>query len=132
MWHWAAKLFRQHPLLGVGTGGYQQATLEAGGDVGVAHPHNNVLYVAVSYGLLGLGVFGWFFWVLLKTGWRNRHDLAGFFVLSATLVILIGGATDTHIIDAGGLSLLSMATGFLGNLPADAVPARTGTELPRR
>ncbi len=121
MWHWAAKLFLQHPLLGVGTGGYQQATLDAGGDVGVAHPHSNVLHVAVSYGLLGLGVFGWFFWVLLKYGWRGRQDLAGFFALSATLVILIGGATDTHILDAGGRALLAIATGFLGGLSANRV-----------
>jgi O-antigen ligase len=118
MWRWAAKLFLQHPLLGVGTGGYQQATLDAGGDVGVAHPHNNVLYVAANYGLLGLAVFGWFFWVLLKYGWRHRQESAGFFVLAATLVILIGGATDTHILDAGGRALLSIATGFLASLTA--------------
>jgi hypothetical protein len=71
---------------------------------------------------LGLAVFGWFFWVLLKYGWRSRRDLAGFFVLSATLVILIGGLTDTHILDAGGGCLLSITAGFSALHENDFLP----------
>jgi len=119
MWRWAIDLFMEHPLIGVGTGGYSKAILESGGDMGIAHPHNNVLHVAVSYGIVGLSVFGWFFWILLKMGWQNRARPVGFFVLASSLVILVGGLTDTHILDAGGASLLAVTTGILSSLPKE-------------
>ena len=117
MWRWAFDLFRAHPLLGVGTGGYYKAILQKGGEEGIAHPHNNVLYVAVSYGVLGILVFGWFFWVLFKAGWQNRHHPLGFFILSSVLVLLVGGMTNTHILDSGGAFLLSVTAGLVSALP---------------
>jgi O-antigen ligase len=121
MWRWAVALFLDHPLLGVGTGCYRQAILSGGGEVGVDHPHSNLLYMASSFGILGLVVFGWLFWVLLRTGWRNRDRAAGFFVLSSSLVLLLGGITDTQILDSGGAFLLSMTTGLTTGL-RDAIP----------
>lgn len=117
MWWWAVDLFEKHPFIGVGTGGFSKAILSAGGKKPIAHPHNNVLYVAASYGVLGLLVFGWFFWVVFKAGWRNRHRPVGFFILSSVLVLLVGGLTNTHILDAGGLFLLSVTTGLVSALP---------------
>lgn len=117
MWRWAIDLFMDHPLIGVGTGGYNKAILESGGDMGITHPHNNFLHVAVSYGIIGLFVFGWLFWILLKMSWQNRASPLGFFVFAASLVILVGGLTDTHILDAGGASLLALTTGLLSALP---------------
>jgi O-antigen ligase len=105
MWNWALKLFGKHPLLGVGTGGYSQAILNSGGDRAIAHPHNNILYIAVSYGILGLLVFGWLFWVLLKIAWNNKRHIFGSFVLFSVLVILVGGLVDTPLLDAGGIFL---------------------------
>lgn len=128
MWRWAIDLFLEHPLIGVGTGGYTQSILQGGGGRGIAHPHNNILYVAVSYGILGLIIFGWLFWVLLKAGWRNRDDPVGFFILSSTLVILVGGLTDTHILDAGGAFLLAVTTGLLASLPSSETIHHRGTE----
>ena len=112
MWRWAIKLFGQNPLLGVGTGGYRQAVLSAGGNAAIDHPHSNFLYVAASFGMVGLFIFGWLFWVLLKTGWKNRENAIGFFVLAATLVLLVGGLTETHILDSGGAFLLAVTTGL--------------------
>ena len=117
MWRWAIYLFAKHPLLGVGTGGYKEAILAEGGEEGIAHPHNNILHMAVSFGIIGLFVFGWLFWVLLKTGWRNRGESVGFFVFASSLVILVGGMTDTHILDAGGAFLLAVTTGLLAAIP---------------
>ena len=119
MWRWAIHLFMQHPFLGVGTGGYYEAILSSGGDMGIAHPHNNVLYVAVSFGILGLIIFGWFFWILIRQSWRNRASPVGYFILSSVLVILVGGLVDTHILDAGGAFLLAVTTGLLSFLPKD-------------
>jgi O-antigen ligase len=117
MWRWALELFMEHPFLGVGTGGYREAVLSAGGDKGVDHPHNNFLYMAASFGTLGILVLGWLFWVLLQMGWQNRQNSLGFFVMSSTLVILVGGLTDTHILDAGGAFLLALTTGLQSALP---------------
>jgi len=119
MWRWAVFIFSKHPFLGAGTGGYNQAVIDAGGDHGVDQPHNNVLYVASSFGLLGLFIYGWFFWVVLSSGWRHRQNAIGFFILSSSLVILVGGLTDTHILDAGGASLLALTTGMTSALPKE-------------
>ena len=117
MWHWAISLFKKHPFLGVGTGGYYKAILLSGGDMGIAHPHNNILYIAVSFGLLGLSIYAWFFWIMLKSAWKHKRNPVGFFVLSSTLVILVGGLVDTHILDAGGAFLLAVTTGLVSMLP---------------
>lgn len=117
MWRWAIDLFLENPILGVGTGGYKQAILSKGGDKGIAHPHNNFLYMGASFGVVGLFVFGWLFWVLLKAGWKNRESPLGFFIISSTLVILVGGLTDTHMLDAGSAFLLAVTTGLLSALP---------------
>lgn len=117
MWRWAVEIFLKHPVIGAGTGGYRQAVLDSGGDQGVDHPHNNILYVASSFGILGLIIYGWFFYILLSSGWRHRDSSTGFFILSSSLVILVGGLTDTHILDAGGASLLALTTGLVSALP---------------
>jgi hypothetical protein len=120
MWRWATFIFLKHPFIGAGTGGYKQAVLSEGGDHGVDQPHNNILYVASSFGLLGLFIYSWFFWVVLRSGWRHRQAIIGFFILSSSLVILVGGFTDSHILDAGGASLLALTTGMISTLPKDS------------
>ena len=117
MWRWAVDIFMQHPFSGVGTGGYKRAILSGGGGRGADHPHNNFLYMAVSFGIAGVLVLGWFFWVLLRNGWRYRRDPLGFFILSSGLVIFVGGLTDTHILDAGPAFLLAVTTGLQSGLP---------------
>lgn len=119
MWRWALHLFKNHPIIGVGTGGYQQSVLSAGGDMGIAHPHNNILHIAASYGIIGILAFAWLLWTLLKAGWQDRDGIVGFFVLSSTLVLLIGGATDTHILDAGGAFLLAVSVGLSSTLKVE-------------
>jgi O-antigen ligase len=112
MWRWAVELFWEHPLIGVGTGGYRKWVLDKGGDQEIDHPHNNLLYMATSFGVLGLIAFGWLFTILLRVGWRHRNKEVGFFGLASLLAILIGGMTDTHILDSGGMFLLAVTVGI--------------------
>jgi O-antigen ligase len=122
MWYWTLQVFSRHPLAGVGTGGLHHATLEAGAELGVDHPHNNILHMAVSYGIIGLAVFFWFFFVLLRNGWYNRGDPVGYFILSGALVLFVAGTLDTHVLDAGPAFLLAILSG-LQETYADRVSA---------
>jgi O-antigen ligase len=117
MWYWAVEIFRKNPILGVGTGGYHDAIKEEGGELAMAHPHNNILHIAVNFGIIGLIGFTWFFWVLLKRGWVNRGDPVGFFVFAGTLAVLAGGIADTHVLDAGPAFFLAVITGLQRALP---------------
>jgi O-antigen ligase len=114
MWMGAIEIFRKNPIIGVGTGGYP-ATLKATrapGDPFIAHPHNNILYMAVSYGVLGIFAFFWLFGEMMKNGWRQRDALAGHFVLCAALVLFLNGLFNTTVVDSGTLLLLSLAVGL--------------------
>jgi O-antigen ligase len=127
MWYWATALFLERPFAGVGTGGYYGAMMERGAEKGMPHPHNNLLYMAVSFGLPGIAVFLWFFFALLKRGWLNRGSPAGFFVFSGGLVILVGGLVDTHVLDAGPAFLLAVLTGLQAALPRERRPEQDST-----
>ena len=114
MWRGAIEIFMENPLFGVGTGGYGTALKKRGKEAWpkIAHPHNNLLYVAVSFGIVGLLVFGWFFWVLLKAGWKHRKSPVGFFLFSSGLVILVGGIVDTPLLNGDSSFLLAVVTGL--------------------
>ena len=114
MWMGAIELFLEKPLFGVGTGGYPLALKERRppDDPVVSHPHNNVLYMAVSYGLVGILAFIWLFGEMIRNGWKRRDTLIGHLVLYTALVLLINGLFNTTILDAGTLLLLSLVVGF--------------------
>lgn len=64
-----AEIIQEHPLIGVGTGGFVQAyrarAEQAGLDV-PPHPHNQYLYIMVQVGVVGLGLVLWLF----RQQWR--------------------------------------------------------------
>jgi len=59
-----AEIIQDHPLVGVGTGGFVQAyrarTEQAGLDV-PPHPHNQYLFIMAQVGIGGLGLLLWLF-----------------------------------------------------------------------
>ena len=115
MWNGALKIIANRPLLGVGTGGYSNALHIYGRDPNaplIAHPHNNFLYMAVSFGVLGMAVFLWFLAVILVNGWRHRQTPAGYMLLSVVLVMTATGLFNTQILDVGTALLLSLVIGF--------------------
>jgi O-antigen ligase len=119
MWYGAVKIFLQHPIIGVGTGAYPVVMNQAGeADVpSVAHPHNNILYMAASYGILGIIAFAWLFGEILRNGWKERDTITGHLVLCTALVIFTNGMFNTTILDAGTLHLLTLAVGLQRALP---------------
>ncbi len=85
-----AEIIQDHPLMGVGTGGFVQAyrarTAQAGLDV-PPHPHNQYLFIMVQVGIVGLGLLLWLF----AQQWRSA-SLAGeitYGLLAKGLVVTI-------------------------------------------
>jgi len=118
MWYGAVNIFLENPLFGVGTGGYATALKERGKPEWpfIAHPHNNFLHMAASYGVIGIFALLWFFWEIIKNAWGERHTPLGYFILSTALVIFVSGLVDTHILDSGPAFLLAVATGLQNGL----------------
>ena len=115
MWEGAFKMILENPLLGVGTGGYQRALAQYRDDPSlpdIIHPHNTFLYVASSYGIVGLLSFSWLFIIFLKKGWSARETIEGFASLSYGAVLLIGSLTDTQILSVSTGILFALLTGL--------------------
>jgi O-antigen ligase len=103
-----------HPLTGIGTGSLTKPTKLRGHEV--THPHNNILYMGVSFGIIGILACLWLFWNMFKISWYSRETSTGYFVLAICLVLFFGGIFDTHILNTGTLLLLAMGYGFLNFL----------------
>lgn len=59
-----AEIIQDHPLMGVGTGGFVQAYRARTGQAGLdvpPHPHNQYLFILAQVGIIGLGVLLWLF-----------------------------------------------------------------------
>ncbi|HQB40084.1 MAG TPA: O-antigen ligase family protein [Deltaproteobacteria bacterium] len=97
-------VFMRHPLAGAGTAGLWHETNLMRPGHGISHPHNSYLYVAANYGLIGIGLYAWLFFITIRRAWHARDSLAGHTILAFVSVIMIGSLTDTQI--------LSMATGI--------------------
>ncbi|MCP4345178.1 MAG: O-antigen ligase family protein [Desulfobacterales bacterium] len=114
MWYGAIHIFLDNPVIGIGTGGYQKELKQRGkpDDPLIAHPHNDFLYMAVSFGIIGIIAFIWFFTEMIKNAWKHRHTPPGYFVLSTALVMLAGGLFNTYLLDSGTLILLAVVAGL--------------------
>lgn len=113
MWNDALKIFQRYPLFGSGTGSYLYEARKMNPENVYSHPHNSYLYVATSFGILGIGLYGWVFFVTLKRSWLARNSLSGHSVLAFLLVILIGGLTDTQVLSAA----TGIVLGFIAGMP---------------
>jgi O-antigen ligase len=115
----AVKIFIAHPIIGVGTGGYKYHTAIMGSAKN--HPHNNILYMAVSFGIFGIFACLWLFWKMFKVAWNEREKPLGYLVLSICMVIFLGGFFDTHILNTGTAVLFTIGYGFLSHLDGKQV-----------
>lgn len=118
MWSGAVQIFARHPLLGAGTGGYKEEmkkyiipTLDPQFHH-INDPHNSFLFMATSYGLLGLFSLGWLFYVFLKKGWRSGQEPEGFAILAYGLVLIIGSLTSTEIMSFHSGNLFAILMGL--------------------
>jgi O-antigen ligase len=115
----AIRIFKQHPVFGVGTGGFLTAVKQGGKRDWplLKHPHNNFLYMAVSYGIIGVLTLTWLFWEIFKNSWPLRRTVTGYFIFSSTLVLFVSGLLNCQLINAGTGFLLAVTTGLQGEFP---------------
>lgn len=115
MWKGAVKIWMDHPILGVGTGGYLhefKKIAESPAYAIYSHPHNSLLYVGASYGAVGLALFTWLVVVVFLRGWRARENHAGRIILVFLFVIGVGSLTDTQIMGHVTGMLLGVISGL--------------------
>jgi O-antigen ligase len=85
-----AEVIQDHPLVGVGTGGfvpaYRARVEQAGFDV-PPHPHNQYLFIMAQVGIVGLGLLLWLF----AQQWRSTALIEGatYRLLAKGLVVTI-------------------------------------------
>ena len=116
MWEGAIKMFMENPVMGVGTGGYaiEMKKYRDAPDLPeyFSHPHNSFLYMATSYGIIGLVIFIWLLAVFFRKGWRARTTMEGFSILSFGAVLLIGSMTDTQMMSLTTGNIFALLVGL--------------------
>jgi len=115
MWSGAVQIFLDNPLLGVGTGGFNRAIREYSDEPllrGFDQPHNSYLYIASSYGAVGLFSLFWLFGVFFLKGWRARNTLEGYSIVAFALVLFLGSMTDSQILSLATAKMFSLFVGM--------------------
>ncbi len=118
MWDGAIKIFKDNPWIGVGTGGFEGALKKYRPEPslsGLDQPHNSFLYMATSYGLIGILSILWLFFVFLRKGWQSRKNIQGFSILMFGIILIIGSMTDTQIISRITGILFALFMGMRAN-----------------
>ena len=124
MWHYAGRIFCEHPFIGVGTGGFNPTLkqLEPINMPEIDHPHNDLFFLGVSFGILGVLAYFWFYGTLFANGWRYRHKLMARFIFYVALTMVLSGMLNGHMLDSGTAFLLAMTAGLQQGL---GIPDRT-------
>ena len=98
-----AEIIQDHPLIGVGTGGFVQAYRARAEPAGLdipPHPHNQYLFILAQVGIVGLGLLLWLFaqqWRLMSfAGDATYGLLARGLVVTTAIGCLFQPALNDH------------------------------------
>lgn len=107
LWEGALEMAVEHPVLGVGTGGYRAEILRLqeeseipripGLSENVIEPHNSYLAYLAEFGIVGLVILLWFLYALSRESWLARSTPEGWLRLSLLSTFLIGSLFDAFI-----------------------------------
>ena len=118
-WRSAADMILEHPLLGLGTGGFEEGLKKFKTDPALpdsSQPHNSFVYLAVSFGIFSLIPFVWLLFSLFRQGWRHRNGVVGFSIFSCAMMMLVGSMFDSQLIMNGTGVLFALFIGLQENL----------------
>lgn len=99
VWHFAVDQIQERPWLGAGTGSYPVLAARHFDNPAMCaticpHPHNQFLFFLFELGVMGLAVFAWLIWTIVRQAWQypmvHRALMLGFVV-----VMLISNMTHS-------------------------------------
>ena len=109
-------IIREHPLIGVGTGGFARAYADKtrGTDAFQTHnPHNEYLHIAVQLGLAGLAALLYLFWQQWRESARLASPLECHVARGLVLAIAAGCLFNSLLLDHTEGLLYAWLTGML-------------------
>ncbi|MFG0247178.1 MAG: O-antigen ligase family protein [Phycisphaerales bacterium JB052] len=127
----AIEAFAQHPIVGVGTGGYERWCEQQGQRFG-AHAHNSTLHIGATLGIIGLMLWAIVLFVTLRNAWRwGLTSPANPYAMGPMLGItglLLASLTDSVHINAQSVAMLGV---LLALCPAYApgTPSPIGDDI---
>ena len=116
LWQGGLQTFRDYPILGAGIDGYQIVMQrifpywEISGTV--KNPHNFYLYIAASYGVVGIALHLWLFIAVIRRAWPCRNRWQGFICLTTIMVVAVGSLTEVTPLQPQTGILLAMMIGL--------------------
>lgn len=123
LWKGSLLIFKQHPLLGVGTGNYQFSIEELVREKKMKEPlvemhaHNIFFQALATRGLIGLAVTVGFIVALMKWGTKEIHNsrqIGGYIIVLCTVLTIIGGLTENNIEYTRYLAAFCFTIGLIG------------------
>lgn len=100
-----AEIIQDHPLIGVGTGGFVQAyrvRTEQAGLTGLdipPHPHNQYLFILAQAGIVGLGLLLWLFVQQWRSTSLNRDATYRLLAKGVVVTIAVGSFFNPFLVD---------------------------------
>lgn len=98
IWSNTVAMMRDHPLLGVGFGGYQEGVAPYHRERYIEiyqYPHNSVLTTWSEMGVLGVIAYhGLLVWAMCMVWVRGQRDIAGALLVGAGVAIAVHGLVD--------------------------------------
>ena len=99
-YYYSLQLIKEHPLLGVGTGGFAEAYAQYRPGREVPNPHNEYLLITAQTGVLGLVLLLYLFYVQWNTSARLlrtfERDAACGLVLTIAITALFNSPLHDH------------------------------------
>lgn len=116
------KMIRDHPILGVGTGGFPKVYGDrvAGTDRNAArNPHNQYLLIAVELGMVGLGALLFFFYCHARVSARLPDPANRVLARGLLALMLVGCLFNSFLLDHNEGVFFCWLTGlfFAGAIP---------------
>jgi len=127
-YHNSLKIIREHPLFGVGTGGFAGAykkQIQNSPMVVTDNPHNQYLLTAVELGLAGLGALLIFFAIQWRTAARFPRGPDKMLAYALLLAIITGSLFNSLLTDHTETLFYIWGSGILFAGPAPAPDAES-------
>ncbi len=109
-------IIADHPLIGVGTGGFPQAYAEkvrGTGKTETRNPHNEFLHIMAQVGIAGLAALVWLFWLQWRLAARLSSPLECQLARGLVLTMVIGCMFNSLLLDHTEGLLYAWLTGLL-------------------